>query len=59
MSQQGQTEPAGRDEYVVYVRVDPDVHRALKHAAVDADRTVADIIRELIDGYLKRERDSG
>ncbi len=37
-----------------------DVHRALRHAAIDEGRSATDIIRELVKGYLtKRQKRKG
>ncbi len=37
-----------------------DVHKALRHAAIDQGRSATDIIRELVKGYLtKRQKRKG
>ncbi len=33
-----------------------DVHRALRHAAIDEGRSATDIIRELVKEYLAKKR---
>ncbi len=37
-----------------------DLHKALRHAAIDEGRSATDIIRELVKGYLtKRHKRKG
>ncbi len=37
-----------------------DVHKGLRHAAIDEGRSATDIIRELVSGYLtKRQKRKG
>jgi len=33
-----------------------DVHKDLRHAAIDEGRSATDIIRELVKGYLAKKR---
>ncbi len=34
------------------IDIDPDLHKALKRRALEEDRTVSDILRDLIERYL-------
>ena len=44
--------PAGDVRLVANIR--KDLHKRLKHAAVDQETTVGDILEELIDKYLQK-----
>jgi len=37
------------------VYLSEDVHKALRHAAIDEDRPATDIIRELVKEYLSKK----
>lgn len=40
------------------VRIPPDVHRALKVRAAEKNRTITDLVEELLKEYLVREKQS-
>lgn len=53
----GPAAPAPRAERKVggqrlNIDIDPDLHKALKRRALEEDRTVSDILRDLIERYL-------
>ncbi len=54
--------PNKKEERIVPMPVylPEDLHRALRHAAIDEGRSATDIIRELVSGWLvKRKRKKG
>lgn len=36
------------------IEIDPGLHKALKRKALEEDRTVSDILRDLIEHYLRQ-----
>ncbi len=48
--------PTAADSKRLHVPVEPELHRAMKQRAIDEDRTIAEITRELWREYLAAQR---
>ena len=47
---------ATKDKKMFATRIDPDQLKALKHLAIDAERSVSDLIEEAVRDLLKKHK---